>query len=156
MRVFLTCLLLLSATQSQALSCLRPDAVRLFEMARDADASFYMVKGSITLLEPANVPPRGSKTSTFTRARVDGLALSSGDFQVPFRRDIMVETSCAGPWCGDPQNLSGDMIMAIEVDGDALTLNVGPCGGDQVTWDETGEDRLLACYVTGTCNPAEF
>lgn len=156
MRVFLICLALFAAGPASALSCLRPDAVRLFEYARDAEADFYIVKGRITLLEAANLPEKGSKTPAMTRARVDGTALTTRDFEAPFSRDVTIETSCASIWCGTLDGLDGPLLMALETDGKALTLRVGPCGGDVVRWDEPGERRLLKCHRDGVCSPAEY
>ncbi len=156
MRLFLTCLTLFAAGPASALSCLRPDAVRLFEYARDAEAAFYIVKGQITLLEAANLPEKGSKSPATTRAKIDGVALTTRDFEVPFTRNVSIETSCASIWCGTLDNLDGLLIIALETNGDALTLRVGPCGGDAVRWDEARERRLLDCHLNGVCKPSEF
>ncbi len=156
MRPFLICLVLLAAGPASALSCLRPDAVRLLEHAQEAEAAFFIVKGQITLLETPNLPEKGSKIPAKTRARVDGLALTARGFEAPFTRDITIETSCASIWCGTLDNLEGPLIMALKTSSDALTLRVGPCGGDVVRWDEAGERRLLDCHRNGVCRPSEF
>lgn len=150
MRFLLTCLALLAAAPANALSCLRPDAVRLFEQARDAEETYYIVKGRISLLEEANLPT-DPKVPTRTRARIEGSALAAETFGAPFSREVALETTCASIWCGQLDGLAGELIMAIETEGDALSLRIGPCGGDQVPWDQNGEDRLLACYRDGDC-----
>lgn len=156
MRPLLFCLTLLAAGPASALSCLRPDSVRLFEYAREAEATFFIVKGQITLLEAPNYPEKGSKAPATTRAKVDGVALTTRAFEAPFTRDVMIETSCASIWCGTLDGLDGLLIMALETNGDALTLRIGPCGGDLVSWDEDGERRLLDCHLDGVCRPSEF
>ncbi|MEO0918434.1 MAG: hypothetical protein AAFY31_15845 [Pseudomonadota bacterium] len=157
MRTLLILLTLLNPGLAHALSCLRPDAVRMFEQARQSKAAFYLVRGEVMFLEAPNVPARGAKTPTTTRAQISGSALTSAGFQAPFQRDVMIETSCLGPWCGDLDGLVGDLIMAIEITGpDTLVLNVGPCGGDAIPWDTSGEERLMACFLEGTCVTADF
>lgn len=156
MRFILICLAILAAGPAHALSCMRPDAVRMFEQARDADTAFYIVKGEIEFLEPPNTPPRNAKRPALTRAQISGQALSSSGFNAPFDLEVTVKASCLGPWCGSPNDLSGARLMAIEVGPTKLTLNIGPCGGDQVNWDQEAEDRLLACHLAGTCTVADF
>ncbi len=156
MRLTIVITAILLAGPASALSCLRPDAVRLFEQARDAEEAFYIVAGEVMLLEAPNLPERGSKVPTLTRARVDGLALTQSGFKAPFSRDITIETSCLGPWCGSLDGLKGRLILGVKTEKDELSLRVGPCGGDLVQWDQSGESRLLECYLEGVCKPAEF
>lgn len=156
MRVALTCLAFLAASPAFALSCMRPDAVRLFEQARDAEAAYYIVKGRVEFLETPKTPRPGSKTPARTRAAIKGQALSSSGFNAPFNREVTVETTCLASWCGSAENLKGELVMAVEIGLDELTLEIGPCGGDQVAWDQGAEDRLLKCHLDGVCEPAGF
>ncbi|MEM7752171.1 MAG: hypothetical protein AAF230_02090 [Pseudomonadota bacterium] len=155
MRCLMICLALLTAGPVNALSCLRPDAVTLFERARDATDDFYIVKGRITLLEAPNTPPRGSSEPALTRARVQGHALNTAGFSAPFQRDVILKATCVGPWCGSLDGLIHELLMAVEVSGETLTLNIGPCGGDQLRWDQSGEERLLTCQRSGACQRAD-
>ncbi len=148
---FLALSLTLLATTAQALSCLRPDAVRLFEQARDAEDAFYVVKGRVFFLETPNLPVKGSEVPTETRARIEGQGLTPSGFNVSFDREVIVEMNCLGPWCPAPEGLEGQLIMAIRSAEDRLSLRLGPCGGDQVLWDEDGESRVLSCYRDGIC-----
>lgn len=156
MRFLMVCLAIVTAGPVSALSCMRPDAVRLFEQARDAKDAFYIVKGRVDLLETPNIPRPGAKTPERTRAKVAGQALSSSGFNARFDRDVVVEATCLASWCGSPESLTSEVIMAIKIDFDALTLRIGPCGGDQVKWDQLSEDRLLKCHLDGVCETAEF
>lgn len=146
----MTCISILCAGSAHALSCLRPDAVRLFEQARNAEETFFIVKGQVSLLEDPN-PPTDPKKPTRTRAMIEGSALTHQHFQAPFAREVTLETTCAGIWCGSLEDLDGELIMAIQTSGGMLSLRIGPCGGDQVRWDQASEDRLLACYRDGNC-----
>ncbi|MCG6882249.1 MAG: hypothetical protein LJE62_00680 [Silicimonas sp.] len=148
--------LALSATGAGALSCLRPDAVQLFQAARDAKEGFYVVKGRITLLEPVNAPDPDRGGIARTRARLTGLALGQGGFLAPFDREIALDAACLGPWCGSAEGLNEDMIVAVEVTDTGPVLSIGPCRERLVAWDADGEDRVLACYRSGICQPADF
>ncbi|MEM6384679.1 MAG: hypothetical protein AAF718_00445 [Pseudomonadota bacterium] len=156
MRFALVCLAVLIANPANALSCMRPDAVRLFEEARDAETAFYIVKGEVEFLEPPNTPPRNAKTPATTRARITGLALSKSGFNAPFDERVTLKASCLGPWCGAPEMVEGSRLMAVEIGLADLSLYIGPCGGDQMAWDEQAEDRLLSCHLQGICEAAEF
>lgn len=137
------------ATSAFALSCAWPDAARIYDMARQDDASFYIVRGEIQLLEPARdiVPGQIGKT----KARMTGTALSTSGFNASFDRNITIETSCLSLWCGNAAELTGTYITALRLDGETLTLSLGPCGGHHVAWDEAGEDRLLQCHAAQGC-----
>lgn len=156
MRALTICLALLLAGPVHALSCMRPDAVRLFETARDAEERFYIVKGEVAYLEPVRTPDPNGKATTRTRARITGMALTASGFGAPFDRDVTLEATCLGVWCGKPGELGGTRIMALEVRPGGLVLDVGPCGGDQLAWEASQEDRLLKCHLEGDCRPAEF
>ena len=156
MRVLMICLVFGLADPAHALSCMPSDAVRLFEQVRDAEEGFYIVKGEISFLEPINTPDANTKTSTQTRARAIGTALTSSGFSAPFDGEVTVKATCVSAWCGDPASLKDVRIMALEVGEDGLTLHVGPCGGDQLLWQAEQENRLLRCLLTGDCQKTEF
>jgi len=148
----LACFAVLSASLASsalALSCVPPDAARLYDMAQKDKAPFYIVRGDIQLLEPpAKIAPGEIGR---TKARMTGKALSKSGFNANFDRELTIETSCLASWCGSAEGLTGPHIAALQLIGDALTLSIGPCGGDQVRWDQAGEDRLLLCHRAGGC-----
>ena len=146
--------LALAAGPAQALSCLRPDAVTLYETARDADEGYLVVRGRIDLQEPFRAPLPDTDERTRTAARLTGQSLTSHGFGVTFQRPIVIEAQCLGPWCAGPEGLKGEVIAALRVDDDALVLRLGPCGGDVVAWDKPGERRLVDCHRSGRCLPA--
>lgn len=129
----------------------------MFEQAQASETSFYIVKGEVELLEAPNVPNRGAKLSTKTQARIAGKAMTRAGFVAPFIRDVVIEASCIGPWCGNLNGLDGKWIMAVEIaERDQLILNVDPCGGDVVPWDTLGEERLMNCFLEGNCSAVDF
>ncbi len=155
---FLTVLLVcLAAQPALALSCLRPDAVRLYEMARDSEAVFVMVRGRAKVSGPAiNLVPDNTQDQTATTtAVVSGTMLTSHAFGRDFNQEITLEVSCLGPWCGGTDGLDREQFLAIQVRDDGLVLRLGPCGGDVVDWDRDSERRMLACHRGDACDTGE-
>ena len=134
-----------------ALSCARPDAVRLYEMARDAEEIYYFVKGRVDVTEPVQEPDPNSDVPALTRAHISGTALNSHGFGTSFEQDITIEANCLSVWCGSAADLAGELFAALQIINEELTLRVGPCGGDVVQWDRDAERRLLECHRTGLC-----
>lgn len=158
-RFALTLLLATLAGPVQALSCMAPDSVWLYQHIKNDDADYLLVKGTITLTEDPNLPaPAGMKTTeAVTRARVTGLALSAAGFDVPFDRAIAIRSTCVASWCGSPEGLSQDThIFAVQIEADRLILERGPCGGLVQRWSKEEEDRLLECHLKGKCELREF
>lgn len=145
---------MLLASPVWSLSCLPPDAVFLYQEAREDKAGYYIVKGKVTLTEPANRPdPSDTKrTRTLTKARATGVALTKTGFKVKFDRPIVIEASCVASWCGGPGGLDRHThIFALRIDGNKLILRQGPCGGMVVPWSKDQEKRLMECHLKGTC-----
>ena len=158
-RLALTLLLATLAGPVQALSCMAPDAVWLYQQIKNDDADYLLVKGTITLTEAPNLPaPAGMKTTeAFTKGRATGLALSASGFDVPFDRAITIRATCVASWCGSPKGLSqGTRIFAVQIEADRLILERGPCGGLVQLWSKEEEARLLECHLKGNCELREF
>jgi len=143
--------LIIAGSPVLALSCLRPDAVRIYEMARDAEEIYYFVKGRVDLTETAREPDPNSETPALTSARIAGTALNSHGFGTAFDQEITIEAHCLASWCGSAEELTGELFAALRVEGEQLVLRVGPCGGDLVQWDKGAERRLLECHRSGLC-----
>lgn len=156
MRRALALLAALAAGPAQALSCLPPDAVRLYQTAEAAKAPFYIVAGEVEVTGPVNLPDPDDERPAITQARITGTGLSGGGFEVPFDQPVTLEISCLGPWCGGVDGLTGKLIVAVAAGEAGLTLRIGPCGGDVVRWTADGEARLLACHRDGDCRLKQF
>ena len=154
--VILALLSLAIASPALALSCMAPDAVRLYEQARDSEDTFVAVRGRIDLSEPARAPDPDTETPATTHAVMSGYALTSHGFGAVFNRPIQIEATCFGPWCGSAEGFEGEQLAMLKVGDDtAYTLAADPCGGAAMAWSKDGEQRLLTCHRTGTCLTAE-
>jgi hypothetical protein len=155
--LILTLALLTAATPALSLSCMRPDAVRMFEYARDSDDVFYVIKGRLTPTSPYAIPkPENDKdTEATTLVQISGLGLSRTDFSVPVEIGATVRLSCLSVWCAGPPP-EGELLMIVKKTGEDLTLELGPCGGTAIPWSVDAENRLLKCHQTKSCKPAQF
>ena len=134
-----------------ALSCMRPDVVRLYQNAVDSEANYYFLKGELLPNGPVNVPDTtGTKepVSTETQLRFVGKALTRSGFEAPFDREITLRLNCASIWCGTAP-LDREIFAAVKLAGQALELDISPCGFDAVDVSEGAEARLLEC--DGNC-----
>ncbi len=135
-----------------SLSCMRPDAVRLYDQARDSEDLYVAVRGRINLTEPANAPLPDSDTPAITQATLSGVVLTTHGFGAKFDREIEIAATCLGPWCGSAEEFEGELLAVLKVGEDnTYTLAAGPCGGGAVVWSKDGERRLLACHRDGEC-----
>jgi len=150
-RIVIVAALITASSPVLALSCLPPDAVRLYEMARDAEEAYYFVKGRIDLTERAREPKPNSEIPALTAGRITGTALTSYEFGTAFDQAITIEAYCLASWCGSAEGLTGELFAAVRVEGEKLILRVDACGGDLVKWDKGAERRLLECHRTGIC-----
>ena len=146
----------LTADAALSLSCMQPDAVRLYTQARDSKDLYAIVIGQlqpdaeIAIPEP-NADGSGTRDlSATTRVRMSGRVLGeSGFFQI-FDREVDFRITCLSIWCGAPV-LGEDFLAALRVTGGVPVLEIGPCGGLTMEADQDGIDRLLACHQTGEC-----
>lgn len=154
--LLLALLSLTIASPALALSCMRPDAVQLYEMARDSKDTYVAVRGRIDLSEPAQDPVPDTEIPTITQAVMSGYSLTTHAFGAIFNSKIEIRATCLGPWCGSAESFKGEQIAMLRVDpGNVYTLMAGPCGGQALEWTKDGEQRLLDCHRTGKCIAAE-
>jgi hypothetical protein len=155
----LTLLVGLLAAPALALSCLPPDAVFIYQQIKKDPADYLLIKGTVMLGEPANLPLRTDTKTTDaqTKARVTGHALTRTGFQVAFDAPITIRATCTGPWCGTPEGLAdGAYILALKLEDVQPVLTRGPCGGLIVPWSAADEQRLLTCHLGGECQSQIF
>ena len=154
--------MILCAGPAMALSCMRPDAVRMFEYARDSEDIFYVIKGRIDPVSDYDVPtvdsdaqPKMNDAVANTPVRIKGVGLGRKGFSVPVDVAATVQLSCLSVWCSGPPP-DGELLMIVKKETNALTFQIGPCGGTAIPWSKDAEDRLLQCHLSNNCEPADF
>lgn len=134
---------------AHALSCLRPDPVRDYVAARDADEVYSIVVGTLTAPGDVALPVDGGPPAR-SEAVLDGRVLGDDGLVRRWTGPVTVELTCAGPWCaGAPDETRA--IWVLRHEGDGLTASFGPCAGPHPATDEA-VDRLLACHLDGACD----
>lgn len=155
-RLLAAFLILLSAP-AHALSCLPPDAVRLYSQAAESDALFTIVIGRLHAGDDIEVPEvrhDGSmeqSSEATTRIRMTGQALNARDFATPFDREIDVRVMCFSIWCGAPVT-DRDILGALRLTDNVPVLEIDPCGGNAMPLDQADLDALLRCHRSGICS----
>ena len=157
MRVLLTAAIIgLMATQSLALSCLRPDPVETFNRLSAADESYFVLLGSLTFDEAA-LPPSVGDNQTIDPDPIPGTfvgkGLSKQGFMTEYVSDVLLQITCAGPWCGSATS-NVDAIWFVPFSDPPVTLIAEPCGG--MTFYEPSDavvEMLESCMAGSTCTP---
>jgi hypothetical protein len=138
-------LALLAAGPAAALSCLRPDVARSFEMTEDREEAFVVALGALERTGP-NVPDGPASDNPNTRvgysfpARFDGRLANSDGFLVERSFDVTVEVRCISAWCGG-DSLSAYGLYFLRRDDTGYALEAGPCGG--YFFDNPVEHQLM-------------
>ena len=146
----------MAADAAFALSCMKPDAVRLYTQARDSSDLYAIVIGQlqpdtkIAIPEPSTDGSGTRDLAATTRSRMFGRVLGENGFAQFFDREVDVQITCLSIWCGGPI-LGKDFLAALRVTGGVPILEIGPCGGLTMEVDTDGIDRLLTCHRTGEC-----
>lgn len=143
-----------------ALSCMRPDAVAMYQRAAEADARYIIVHGAFLR--------DGPYRPLLSEPEAEGMgipyvydALFYGDigsrvgFRTPAELEVTVAVDCLGPWCGTPPADGQDVLAFLQVDGNGdYFLMVEACP----TWVMTAPgqeamDRIAACMRGEPCEP---
>ncbi|MEQ9036915.1 MAG: hypothetical protein RIE24_00990 [Silicimonas sp.] len=148
--------LLLLAGPAQALSCLPPDAVRLYTQAAESEDLFAIFIGRLDPEIPIEVPEIPNDGTLHedqeatTRTRLTGHLLGPDDFTRPVDQEIDVRVTCLSIWCGSPIT-DRDILGALRLTGDVPELEIGPCGSNAMVLEQADLDALLRCHRSGDC-----
>lgn len=147
---------LLVAGPAHALSCLPPDAVRLYQQADDSAERYFLVIGRLHPVREIRVPSptvdSPERSEAVTRARLTGHFLGETDFDQPLDILIDVKVSCLSIWCGSPVT-DRDILAAVRLTGGVPELEFGPCGGLTMAAEDADTEALLTCHRSGGCSP---
>lgn len=147
----------LIAGQAAALSCLRPDPVAAYQNALDAPERYYVLHGALSFDEallPQGLVNDRAQPQPFA-AVFSGEGLTQDGFKPTSLRDVVIQSSCAGPWCGRMRADTPHLMFAKETDA-GLVIEVGPCGG-AVFAAPTPKmlDQMVQCIRGQACVPAD-
>lgn len=145
-----------AGTPAAALSCLPPDAVRLYHQADESDARFAIVTGRLHPEGEIAVPQVDANNQkdaeATTRVRMTGKVLGPQDFSQDFEIGVDVTIQCFAIWCGAAIT-DQDILAALRLTGDAPVLEIGPCGGMAMPLANADIGGLLTCHRAGSCAP---
>ena len=139
-----------------ALSCLQPDALRLYIEARDSTDLYSLVIGRITADGPIALPeaaPAGSTAKPAeTTVTLTGRALTPEGFKSGFSREVTLSLTCLSVWCAAPPPEGDEIFAALRHDGDARLLSLSPCPANALPWNGDDEARILNCHLLKRCD----
>ena len=135
---------------ANALSCARPDVARSFHIANKASETYLIVLGEIEYLGKSL---RKSTRPETRKARLRARAITRTGFSAWLDRDITVNITCAGPWCGSiPQGERLLIFLRQSAAGDVIDAQ--PCAQFVFTDPGQAEMRTLrSCLSGGHCEP---
>ena len=156
-RPVLVALSLFAATQAAALTCLPADPIRNFREAQAAPESYHILHGRLRFdrsLMPRGVSDDPGVAPNPVDAQFEGFALGSEGFTTPVEAEVVLQSTCAGPYCGTFG--PGEALLFAEITEAGYLVRIGPCGGgafDQVNQDTL--DGLAACLRGEGCGPED-
>lgn len=145
-----TLALTLMATQSHALSCVRPDVVRSYNGVAKSESEYVVLLGSFKF--PKIQAEEGKSLNV--KARFTGKLLTGAGFNEEVTAPVTISFSCAGPWCGRIEPGS-EQLSFVQQDGNLLTLQVDPCYGLTFPDPSAEQVKLIEDCAAGlSCEPA--
>lgn len=148
--------LVVISAQAQALSCLATDAISTFAQLDAAPDDYIVLHGSLTFDENALPPvlqenPVADEPAPIT-AEFTGTGLTADGFTVDYAGPVVLQITCAGPWCGTAQS-GQDAVIFVSVGDSPLTVTAGPCGG-RLFYEPTPDTlaALTTCMQDGPCS----
>lgn len=148
-----------AAQPAAALSCLVPDPIRSFAEIHAAPESYRAYVGRFFFdpgrLPYSDAPADVSATPPAIPAQFTGRQLGPTGFDTAVETAMVLQPSCAGPWCGSLTPGDEVLVFAREEDG-RLIVDLEPCPGKvQGAPDAETRERLAACMRGEDCAPAE-
>lgn len=153
--------LLAAAGPASALSCMRPDPVRAFTAASEAEDSYIVVIGTFTFDEgklPRGMVMDGSGDDPRPDpipAQFKGSGLTLRGFTTPMDMPVTVQPVCFGPWCGGMAS-GFETLAFLRRDGTGYVVEADPCGG----WvfpepARAVRQQMVDCLRGEDCTPAD-
>lgn len=151
----LTAVLVLCATQAQALSCMPADHIASYVQARDSAEVYTVVRGSLTGRPDLPTPDLSDQNPTSPQytAQFKGHRISTRGFSVPFETQVNVTEQCVAVWCAQVPEQE-DAVLFLRQTPSGWALSEGPCGGSVFPDpSDTVIKDLTRCAKGGRCTP---
>ena len=150
--------LALFATQAGALSCIRPDPIRSFQVAAGAEAEYLILRGQFTFdpsLLPQSEVSSGLVLPRPIPAQFAGQSLTTDGFTNPISGLITIMPVCISAFCGGLT--PGVEVIAFARKQDSIyVVEADPCSAWVFTPDPVTEAALAACVRGEPCVPTPF
>jgi hypothetical protein len=151
---FLAFIAAMTGSGAQALSCLAPDPVQTFHRAMEAPDTYVILRGTLAIAEILIPPEVGKDQEHAVPVWFHGMALTNDGFTRPFDGPMIVQVTCAGPWCGTVP-ADTDLIFFVQVVDGTYTIDAGPCGAGTFVPDPKTEALLTSCLRGDACVSAQ-
>lgn len=156
----------LIATESSALSCLRPDAARTFKALDAAPEPYQILRGQLEFDEaalPGAEPATsqgGNRQGAMIEATVRGHLLTAAGFTTPFEGPVTLNIGCAGPWCGGlTANIDTIAFVQLMPNGTRMiSVEACPFAVFQANIDDRIVGQIAACASGEACEelPSDY
>lgn len=150
-----------AAGPASALSCMRPDPVRAFTAASEAEDRYIVVIGTFTFDEgklPRGMVMDGSGADPRPDpipARFIGQGLTLDGFTTPMDMTMTVQPVCFGPWCGGMAS-GVETLAFLRRDGAGYVVEADPCGGWVFPQPARAvRQQMVDCLRGEDCTPAD-
>lgn len=145
--------LMLTSSAASALTCVRPDPARSFATAQAAPETYIILRGHIGIAEVL-IPPEPADPQAPAPIPVwfTGTSLTPQGFTQPYEGPMVVQPTCAGPWCGEI-NQDMDLIAFARQENGSTIITADPCGGWILPDDAATVATLTACIRGEACQP---
>ncbi len=159
---WLTTALMMVPVAADALSCMRPNPLRGFNTAFEAEETYVMVRGSLRPVGPLpdnpqvrvedQAKPFEPVTATY---EFEGHMLGPNGRGRDMSAKVEVSVTCLAVWCGGFPEKFDDALMYLARDKDqSLHLDLGPCPSERVFENPTPAliSTLQNCWQSEGCS----
>ncbi len=160
-KLLLTGISLCLPLQAHALSCMRWDAIDVYNRAAEAEERYVIVRGRFLRDGPDRLiedtqEVEGMPVPYTYDALFFGEIGSRVGFRTPVELEVEINVTCAASWCGFPPDDGHDMLAFLQVDNNRnYSLISGPCPFSLIP-EPTDEilDQIVACMRSQNCEPS--
>lgn len=146
---WLAFLLAMLAAPAWSLSCRRPDLVEAFKDAHADSAEWVIVRGQFSFDESLLPEPMDGQDAVVP-ARIKGDVLTRNGFAAPFAKDVSIDVTCSGPWCGTVGK-GVTYIAFLRKSGDSYSTVASACPSTLFADSGKAAEKALTACLRGKC-----